>query len=849
MNTNLFHLLRLWLLAFIALPASAQVGVTLTAAEGKPGEEVMVSVSLTNSEVLSGLQLLFEVPIGADFHLLTASTIGRASSFSASAGIRDGKASVMLFHPQGGTIATGEGEVVRFIVQLGKLPLDVNLPVQVKATDATGNALRVGSTSMQLVCRQPKAQYSVTNIDFGRVPLNQHPVQMLSVSNVGTAPLVIDGLQLEGAGFSSSTSFPLTIEAGQQRSIDVTFTPNERGKVSGTMRLNCNSTLTNNQITLQATPYAVNEIHVGNAQGYSDSVVTVELTMNNMDAINGFTLEFDLPDQLQYIDGSFTLSNRSQGHQVQANLVGTRLKVNAYSLQNKSFLGKEGKLATFQVRLKGKYGVELAPAKASLAAFYKGEVLNVLSATYGGRIDIAYPTLSLQTQLDLGRTPVTQAAKVSLPFNNYGSAPLVIDRLVSNQEQVRVVSVLPLKVQPWGEGTIDLEISNKLEGLIEGILQVYSNDPDQRLVNVNFHGERFAPNQLAFTVRDMPQNSQKFPIALELSNYDGISGVQFDLHYPAGITPRDEIVWTDRTQGFTCSHRQVGPQTERYFIYSLQGDTIAKGEGKVGDLWFDLSPSIAQGSYPLSVKQIKLSTPQLADKHSQLNDLHFTLRVTPAFYPVTSLQLEKDTLTFRLDESVRLVAQVLPVEASNKVLHWTSSDERIATIDSDGRITPLKTGKVRFTVTTTDGSQLSAHCGAEILSPLATQITLRPTTLSLYVGETSQLVSQVIPMQAAQDVSFTSSHPAIVSVDELGRVKAHALGHAVITVTANDGSGASAKCEVSVNEVTALDYVLYKSNQRMIIYTLDGVRLYLKFKDLKPGLYIVNGKKIKKVVR
>lgn len=192
MNTNLFHLLRLWLLAFIALPASAQVGVTLTAAEGKPGEEVMVSVSLTNSEVLSGLQLLFEVPIGADFHLLTVSTIGRASSFSASAGIRDGKASVMLFHPQGGTIATGEGEVVRFIVQLGKLPLDVNLPVQVKATDATGNALRVGSTSMQLVCRQPKAQYSVTNIDFGRVPLNQHPVQMLSVSNVGTAPLVID---------------------------------------------------------------------------------------------------------------------------------------------------------------------------------------------------------------------------------------------------------------------------------------------------------------------------------------------------------------------------------------------------------------------------------------------------------------------------------------------------------------------------------------------------------------------------------------------------------------------------------------------------------------------------------
>lgn len=91
MNTNLFHLLRLWLLAFIALPASAQVGVTLTAAEGKPGEEVMVSVSLTNSEVLSGLQLLFEVPIGADFHLLTASTIGRASSFSASAGIRDGR--------------------------------------------------------------------------------------------------------------------------------------------------------------------------------------------------------------------------------------------------------------------------------------------------------------------------------------------------------------------------------------------------------------------------------------------------------------------------------------------------------------------------------------------------------------------------------------------------------------------------------------------------------------------------------------------------------------------------------------------------------------------------------------
>lgn len=58
----------------------------------------------------------------------------------------------------------------------------------------------------------------------------------------------------------------------------------------------------------------MNELHVQDAAGIADSIVTIGLRMNNMDAISGFSMEFVLPQQLKYVDGSFALTDRKADH-------------------------------------------------------------------------------------------------------------------------------------------------------------------------------------------------------------------------------------------------------------------------------------------------------------------------------------------------------------------------------------------------------------------------------------------------------------------------------------------------------------------------------------------------------
>lgn len=703
--------------AIISFPIAAAIQVTLTPAVGEPQQAVEVKVTLTNEEVLSGLQLLFEVPEGSGLTLTQAQALGRAAHFSAKAGIRDGRASVMLFQTNGSTIAKGSGEVARFTVQFSDRPVRASLPVTVKATNAAGQALSCPAANLQVTCHQAQAEYTTRTIDFGRVALRTQPVQYLSVQNVGTAPLVIRSAACSLPEFKV-LNLPLTIAPHESGTLEVQFQPTERGEQTAELDLVCNSPTTSNKIYLKAQPYAVNEIHIGNAQGTSDEIVTLQVSMNNMDPINGFTLEMEMPEALEYVDGSFALSNRSQGHELRVNMVGRRLKVNAFSLQNKTFTGHEGVLASFKVQLKGKGTIPLNPAKVALGAFYKGQVQNVVSASYGGNIEISYPTIGLNAQLDLGRTPITQTASIPLLINNYGSAPLVISKVLIDNPNLKLNTPLPLTIPSWGDKNLDLSISSLQEGKIEGLLQVYSNDPDQRMVNVTFAGERYSPNHLNFGRVSTPQNSKEIKVAVTLENNDAISGFQFDVHHPQGLTAKDEITWSERTKDFTMNHRTVGPHTERYFIYSLAGKSIPRGKGKVFELRFNVATPLSQGQHPMRISNIKLSTPQLEDKHSQLNDEVVQLIIAPNFRLIESLQLNTAEQTCRLDETVQLTAIIQPANATYKTLKWTSSDKRIANVDFQGHILPKNIGKTTITATTTDGSNISASCTVIVLDPV-----------------------------------------------------------------------------------------------------------------------------------
>ena len=79
------------------------------------------------------------------------------------------------------------------------------------------------------------------------------------------------------------------------------------------------------------------------------------------------------------------------------------------------------------------------------------------------------------------------------------------------------------------------------------------------------------------------------------------------------------------------------------------------------------------------------------------------------------LRLDKSMLTLHSGESQQLTASVLPADASQAV-QWTSSDQSIAVVSSDGLVSATGAGQATITAMTTDGSNLSATCMVRVLA-------------------------------------------------------------------------------------------------------------------------------------
>ena len=177
------------------------------------------------------------------------------------------------------------------------------------------------------------------------------------------------------------------------------------------------------------------------------------------------------------------------------------------------------------------------------------------------------------------------------------------------------------------------------------------------------------------------------------------------------------------------------------------------------------------------------------------------ITVTPAKIAVTGITLDKISTQVQEGKLVQLVATVTPDNATVKDCEWTSSDETIATVDANGLVTTKKAGKVTITVTTKDGSELSAKCEITVISSKVevTGITLDKTSAEAEEGKTVQLVATVTPDNATvKDCEWTSSDETVATVDENGLVTAKKAGTAVITVTSKDNSEISAECTITV---------------------------------------------------
>lgn len=197
-------------------------------------------------------------------------------------------------------------------------------------------------------------------------------------------------------------------------------------------------------------------------------------------------------------------------------------------------------------------------------------------------------------------------------------------------------------------------------------------------------------------------------------------------------------------------------------------------------------------------------------------DFYYTITVKSTSVSVTSVTLNQSSISLKEGNTYQLSASIYPANATNKNVNWSSSNTSVASVSSYGLVSAKSSGTATVTCRAADGSGKYATCrvSVETATVYVSSITLNKSSLSLGVGETSQLSASVYPTSATnRSVSWTSDDTSVITVSSSGLVTAKSAGTATITCRANDGSGKKATCSISVKEaVKPTSITLNKTN-------------------------------------
>lgn len=206
---------------------------------------------------------------------------------------------------------------------------------------------------------------------------------------------------------------------------------------------------------------------------------------------------------------------------------------------------------------------------------------------------------------------------------------------------------------------------------------------------------------------------------------------------------------------------------------------------------------------------------------------------------VQEIVLDKYELTVASGHVDQITATVIPEDATEKELAWTSSDESVVTVSQSGEVTGVAKGTALIKVSATDDSGVEAVCAVTVIS-LVEEIILTPEEKAINEGESFKIETVVLPEDADNKVlEWSSSDDNIALVDQESIVTAISHGEAVITAASTDGSDIYATCRLTVTVDTGIDFTGYEG---VSVRVIDGeIRIYGTNADTEVSVYTLGG--------
>ena len=201
---------------------------------------------------------------------------------------------------------------------------------------------------------------------------------------------------------------------------------------------------------------------------------------------------------------------------------------------------------------------------------------------------------------------------------------------------------------------------------------------------------------------------------------------------------------------------------------------------------------------------------------------------------VNGIALDKTDANMKAQEKMTILATVSADVDANKKIIWTSADEEIATVSSDGIVTAVAVGETDIYAIAADDSSIKASCHITVNPTLAESITFDNSALSVKKYHTASIAATVLPAATTnKKLVWKSSNTDVATVDAEGNINALLAGETTITASATDGSGQIAECVVTVTAPISGD-----SNDDDLVNVIDAVNTVNYILDKVTGTFV-----------
>ena len=311
---------------------------------------------------------------------------------------------------------------------------------------------------------------------------------------------------------------------------------------------------------------------------------------------------------------------------------------------------------------------------------------------------------------------------------------------------------------------------------------------------------------LKVTVLPKEQKNKKVTLTAAEDGIVKISGVRI-----TGAAPGTTVVTvaSQADPSATAQYRVVVTQPIGRIGIKASAKSVGKGESMTLTAeisptnatnqqikWSSANPDVATVDENGTVTGVKRGTARILAEAQDGSKMRANISVTVT-QNAEEITLNQSEITVSAGKTAVVKATVLPKETNDKNVIWSSSDESIATVNAQGRVSGVTLGDCEIICTSRSTDSVQAKVTVHVQQPVKKIVFGEEPTV--YAGETGTLQWTVEPADASNpSLTFSSSNRKILQVSQDGTVTGLKAGTATVSAVSTDGTNRRANIKVHV---------------------------------------------------